>query len=260
MSREFLGNINQRLFFDGVPVAEPPFTVAGWFYIYDSTAYRAMFTLYLDSANHYIMQATTGNQIQAYTEAINIHDEAVTTTTFEDNTWNHAFASFPATNRRIARLNAGGEDIETTDRVPLLPDETYIGIRGTASDMNGRLAELAVWDTALTHAENWQLSNGVPPIFIRPQNLVAYWPLVSAEDLDWFRRYDMTAQNGPTTAIHPPKVLEFWRRYQRRAVTTQAISRLASWGNPNEWNLRVKSLVTRIPRYGFTNFQIPGIV
>ncbi len=54
----------------------------------------------------------------------------------------------------------------------------YIGSRVTDREFDGRIAEVAIWDVILTADEAAILSKGYSPLFVRPQNLVAYWPLI----------------------------------------------------------------------------------
>lgn len=155
--------------------------------------------------------------------------------------WAHAAAVFAAADDRRAFFNGGNKGTNADSKIPAGIAQTNIGRQNASQGpfyFSGSIAEAAIWNAALTDYEVYLHSTGIPAIFIRPQNLAAYWPLVSAEDFDWYRRYDMTAFNTPGIAPHPPKVLEFWRRYWMRAVTTQGISRLVSWGVPNEWNVR----------------------
>jgi hypothetical protein len=50
------------------------------------------------------------------------------------------------------------------------------------------------------------LAAGFSPLFVRPQSLVAYWPLIRDNDNDIVGGYDMTAYNTPTVAAHPPVI------------------------------------------------------
>jgi len=64
------------------------------------------------------------------------------------------------------------------------------------------LAEAGLWDAALTDAEVAILGVGYSPLFVRPQSLVAYWPLVR-DAKDRVGGYDLTAGGGPVVAAHP---------------------------------------------------------
>lgn len=51
---------------------------------------------------------------------------------------------------------------------------------------NGRIAEVGIWDVALTDVEFLALASGVSPILVRPANLKGYWPIwaVASPDVD----------------------------------------------------------------------------
>jgi len=89
------------------------------------------------------------------------------------------------------------------------PTETTIGTfdwGGKTAFVNGRVAEVAMWDVALTDGEAEALAQGVCPLFIRPANLIAYWPLggiYGENDKDRVGGYHMTAYNTPTWDDHP---------------------------------------------------------
>jgi len=42
---------------------------------------------------------------------------------------------------------------------------------------DGKLADIGIWDAALTVAELSALAKGVSPLFVRPANLKGYWPM-----------------------------------------------------------------------------------
>jgi hypothetical protein len=48
----------------------------------------------------------------------------------------------------------------------------------TARQLDGRMAEAALWNIELTAADFASLARGFTPDQIRPQNLVAYWPFI----------------------------------------------------------------------------------
>lgn len=55
-----------------------------------------------------------------------------------------------------------------------------IGLNSTsANPFNGRIAEVAIWDVALSDAELVALSKGANPVTIRPDHLKGYFPLWS---------------------------------------------------------------------------------
>ena len=64
------------------------------------------------------------------------------------------------------------------------------------------MAEVGVWNVALTAAEIASLAKGMTPDKIRPQNLVFYAPLVR-NLIDQKGGLALTNNNGATVANHP---------------------------------------------------------
>jgi len=85
-------------------------------------------------------------------------------------------------------------------------DRTGIGVsfnNGSANaGFTGSIAEVAVWNEDLTATEIAILAKGLSPLFIKPQNLVLYIPLVRNYN-DVLGDYTMTAEDTPTVSEHP---------------------------------------------------------
>lgn len=111
---------------------------------------------------------------------------ATTTTTCSLNTWNHAAGVFTGEDSRTAYLNAGGKNTDTSaGGLQTVFQRINFGARvraGTTPDpstyYNGKLAEIGIWNVALTDAEISTLASGVKPIYVRPASIIAYIPLV----------------------------------------------------------------------------------
>ena len=68
--------------------------------------------------------------------------------------------------------------------------------------MDGRLAEVGIWNIDLTAAEIASLAKGMTPDKIRPQSLVFYAPLVR-NLIDQKGGLALTNNNSATVANHP---------------------------------------------------------
>ena len=68
--------------------------------------------------------------------------------------------------------------------------------------LDGRLAEVGIWNAALTAAEIASLAKGMTCDKIRPQNLVFYAPLVRDIN-DQKGGLTITNNNGAAVANHP---------------------------------------------------------
>lgn len=135
---------------------------------------------------------------------------ATTTATFTTNAWHHGVVVFSAVNARSVLLNGANKVSDTTVvAAPTGLNRTSIGRRGSsipgAVSMDGRIAEFAIWDVALTDAEVAILAARYSPLFVRPGNLVAYWPLIgrTSPEIDRVGRFELTLVNGPTAGDHP---------------------------------------------------------
>jgi hypothetical protein len=126
------------------------------------------------------------------------------------NTWHHACGVFAGQTSRSVYLDAAGKQTGTVD-VPLSDyNVTNIGVLGSGAILgnywDGDLAHAAIWNVALTDAEVASLAIGFSPLFVRPQNLLAYWPLLRSDN-DIVGGYHMTAFNGPTWIDQPPIIM-----------------------------------------------------
>lgn len=97
------------------------------------------------------------------------------------NTWQHLAAVFVGQYERYAYFNGIVSPIGTTGLVPISIDRLLIGTDRT--DVNdsqhvGRIAEVGIWNAALSAAEINSLAAGMSPELIRPQSLVFYAPLI----------------------------------------------------------------------------------
>ena len=68
--------------------------------------------------------------------------------------------------------------------------------------MNGQIAEVGIWNAALTAAEVASLAKGMTCDKVRPQNLVFYAPLVR-NLVDVKGGLTITNNNTATVAAHP---------------------------------------------------------
>lgn len=131
---------------------------------------------------------------------------AETSTQFTVGQWHHAAGVWESTSSRIAYLDGGNPGSNTDTKDPTGMDITRIGARARSSPGNpfdGDMAEVAIWDVALTAAEVAMLARGISPLRVRPQSLLFYAPLVRDEDEDYVGGVSLTAVNSPTIAAHP---------------------------------------------------------
>lgn len=138
--------------------------------------------------------------------------QAISSNSYSADTWYHVGGVFTNPTSRNIYVDGISRGSNSTSSTPTGLDQTAIGMfrdDTPRAPFDGYLAEAAVYSTNLTAAEMAILAMGMSPLAVRPQNLVAYWPLYGnlSPEPDWLEnKYNMTLTNGPTKADHPPVV------------------------------------------------------
>ncbi len=200
---------------------DTPISMACWFYSDNITIHQTLIGAYYydgvtSGYEHHrllIRGAEGGDPVAAGTQTVAAgYTDAITSTGYSANTWHHAAGVWASPTSRAAYIDGGSKGTDATSKTPAgTPDSLIIGLiegsngSGQSQYMSGRIAEVAIWDVALTDAEVAILALGYSPLLIRPQSLVAYWPLIgrTSPEIDIVGGYDMALNNGPTTVAHP---------------------------------------------------------
>lgn len=207
MARLFNQGSNEYLQTDQAPVTAEPLTMACWFYTLDDSLTQILMWIGdKDAGNnqHHDIFLETDLEVKAFSKDTS-SATASTSTNWAQDQWHHACGVFAADNDRRAFLDGGGKGTNSTSRSPVGWDRTTIAqLGGIGVSFDGYIAEAAIWNAALSDDEVDILGKGYSPLFVRPQNLVAYWPLIRDENQDKVGGYDLTAFNTPSIAPHPP--------------------------------------------------------
>jgi hypothetical protein len=156
---------------------------------------------------------TTGAQKQAWSQKRSggSVDIAQLTSTLSANTWYRIGGRYDGTNLS-AWLN-GVKEVDTASADPATADAVSIGGLsgggGSTANANddGHLAELAVWNVALTNAEMLSLGKGISPLLIRPDSILLYHTMLR-DDKVFINTSASSANSGITVTAHPPTV--YW--------------------------------------------------
>ena len=141
--------------------------------------YNYWYLLVLNSAHAYANQLrfsarSGGSEVHAYSGPANTLALA--------NTWYHCAGTMAGNSNKYAYVNGTPGGVNTTARTPAGINTIAYGAFKRASAptfyVSGMLGEAAVWNVALLPAEIAILAKGFSPLFIRPQNLVSYRPLI----------------------------------------------------------------------------------
>ncbi len=219
MARNFVRASSQYLEIAGrTPVIAAPLTMACWIYTDDVTVNQIVMSTSRAADNQRFnlqVAGSVGGDPIRWIVADTGTEIAATSTGVTVNTWHHACGVEVSSTDHSAFIDGGSKVTATDDRTPNGQADFSIGRFGgltAGGNMSGRIAEPTVWNIALSDLEVALLAAGVHPFKIRPQNIVAYFPLVH-DDLDRSEtnlatRFHLTPFNSPTFQIHPPKI---WR-------------------------------------------------
>lgn len=208
MAYEFTAASSQYLSTVSTPANAGPVTMSCWAY---PTTANTVSIMAIDQSNGshrfaLTLLSSTFNPAQrarAQSQIASIDS----TTQYNINEWNHVCGIFDDTTiKRSIWLNGGGNATSTSTDVTSGKNRILIGAR-TASGaigvyFGGMIAEVGIWNAALTAAEVASLAKGMTCDKIRPQSLVFYAPLVRNLQ-DAKGGLTITNNNGATVATHP---------------------------------------------------------
>lgn len=205
------------------PVTSFPTTMACWFYSDDDSVYQSLLCL-ADSASNDNLDllirksgATNELTVQVSGDAGGGYADARTSTQWSQDTWHHACGVWASNTSMSAYLDGGGKDTDSSN-IGASTDWNYwsIGVmkRDTTPDyfyyMSGRIAEVGLWNVALSDAEVAMLAAGFCPLMVRPDKLVSYHGMggiYGRHINDMVGGYDLTEYNTPSWADHPPHII-----------------------------------------------------
>lgn len=188
-------------------VTAPPFTMSVWVYIDSFLTNRPILdisdTAYTTSFN---INTSTTSQIQfiARTSSTNTNINYASATT---GTWIHVCAVARSATDRELFIDGTSVGTSTVSRNGGTMNSINIGFRSgaTANTLDGKVAEVAIWNNDLTTPEIISLAKGVPPFRVRPNNLDFYFPAIREED-EVVGGYSMTKTGTVNAYEHPRRI------------------------------------------------------
>lgn len=205
------GAINQsNLLASSVPVTSAPFTVSYWvnpdincvigmsISVIRNTAGTDAFTNFLGANSNPNPNPTLG-YIQAAGSG-DVFGAVGASNTNNIGSWVHCACVFASTTSRTAYRNGVSVGTNNTNRSPSGINEFRIG--ATTNSLDGKLADFALWDAALTADEISSLAKGFAARRVRPTSLKFYAPLLR-ELQDVRQGIGLTNNNNCATSVHP---------------------------------------------------------
>jgi hypothetical protein len=185
------------------PLSQGPLTISVWFKK-TVTETSNLFVMYSGDVRVALVTADDGRVILL--EFDTASSTAGSTTTYALNSWNHVCGVIASSTSRTIYLNGGGSFTNTglrsaTGMTSARVGSSHLGSGGGGS-LNGDVAELAIWNAALTQSEVSTLSKGIMSDRVRNENLIFYSPLIrNLQDVKG--ALPITNNNGATVSIHP---------------------------------------------------------
>jgi len=223
MARTFDPNYAAYLYVASAVITDYPHTMSAWFTTDPDVSNWADRVLVAvsdqDAANSYgsrlvIFFRGVPTSINIRAESHNNDSTGIAVSgneTVVANTWYHAAGVFTSSTDREVYYSGLSADTDATDIAMTGLSHTSIGavLRNSSYDKIywGSVAEVGIWNVALTASEIATLSVGYSPLLVRPQSLVFYVPLVRDNDDDIVGGLSMTAvvsSGFPGIATHPP--------------------------------------------------------
>jgi hypothetical protein len=182
MAYDFNGS-NQYLSIGSAPATALPITMACWFNSDSTTVNQRLVGLYESGSSYVdlgIRGADAGDPVAAVANTNGTVQIVGTTAGYSANTWHHACGVFTSTTSRTAYID-GGNSATGTNTIAQVGNISTTRIGNFFTDiqyMDGRIAEVGIWNVALTQPEIASLARGMTCEKVRPQSLVFYTPLV----------------------------------------------------------------------------------
>jgi hypothetical protein len=220
MAYSFTVANSQFLTTSSSPVSSMPLTMALWFRTPNATLSTARVLCELRAPTTYYVYrlAIAANATPIRATAIgsansaNPNSAAVATAGISANTWSHAVGVFASSTSRTVYFNGGNSATDTVSITPLNVSQICIGggtntiVAGPPDGFffDGQIAEVGLWNAALTVAEVLSLSRGMSCNLVRPQSLMFHAPLI--RDLVDVRGGRSITNNGSATVSAHPRV------------------------------------------------------
>lgn len=188
------------------PVTTFPCTLACWFRtnIADGTIISVSNAT---GAQRYRLKIIGTGAVRLVTTAGGTDDTIQTTSGISTSIWGHACAVIDSATSRTVYLNAADSGTSSVSRSVTGLNRLQIGSARESSTnldyFNGLIAEVGIWDRALTLPEITSLAEGVSCPLVSVTNLVFYAPLIrNMVDLSK-NSLGLTNNGGATVSDHP---------------------------------------------------------
>jgi len=191
-------------------VTGTPISIAAVFQTDSLTLRQVVASVGDDSDNDMCAMAIRGDvlndPLEAYTYGGAGAKNAQVASVLSTNTWHYGLAVFASTSSRTIYCD-GVNTTTNTDNTSVADLDQVRVARATFSFadlyLSGMAGEVAIWNVALTAADALILAAGYSPLFVKPENLVHYYPLIRDGDQDRVSGQHLADSGSPTIVDHP---------------------------------------------------------
>jgi hypothetical protein len=188
MARDFPGSNSNYLSITNpagtLDITGTALTIAAWVRVDAfASASRAIASKYGSGTgdNQYILYVNSSGKLVCEVGDSGGVDRATGATTVTTSAWLHTVGRKNGVGASALQVFLNGVTDATASSNRSIQDTTDNFVIGNgqanAFPFDGRIAEVALWNVALTAAEIAALAKGVSPLLVRPKNLAAYYPL-----------------------------------------------------------------------------------
>jgi hypothetical protein len=205
MAYQFTAASSQHLSTASTPVSQPVFTLACWANVAANIT-GVLFGLSTTGGSDRHVLYCFSDRLRCLSGTSAASAEATATQNHPNNQWFHAAGVFSASNNRTVFQNASDSATNTTNISATQSNTILVGSRifsgSLGTYLTGQIAEVGIWNAALTADEIASLAKGMTCDKVRPQSLVFYAPLVR-DLIDAKGGLTITNNNTATVANHP---------------------------------------------------------
>lgn len=223
MARAYASASSQYFEIAAALAASPPFTFSGWAYAaaigVSAQAIIAFGTSVTTVGRHVLFFGGTSFAPNNSIAAQSVSNDgatagtALSASTYAASTWTHVAGVWASSTSRTGVINGVGGTADTTSVSPTGLDRTNLGCRWNTTRgnfLNGRLAEVGIWNVALNADELAALGAGYSPLMIRPSALIAYAPSFAraTNEENWTGgNAFVPGASAPTAVDHPSRII-----------------------------------------------------
>lgn len=213
-------------------VTAPPFSISAWFKPTSITSTQCVVQVGngpTGSNDGYQLFMTATSFLRARSQLTASTGGPNSTTTMNNNLWNHGLGVFTSATSSTIYLNGGGSATAnpavTPGTVASVNFGYHVSTNAPADPFSGLLGEVAIWNATLDANDAIMLASGASPLSIRSSNLVGYWPLdgISSPETDLSGQFNAATITGsPTYGVDSPLIAPLSKEWYDRAINVAA--------------------------------------